>query len=120
MAIVTYCESCDAKQPKDWKSGDLCTSCGAGVREEQRCSWCVKMTPKGKFCKHCGNEVQTDKYFGTARILKNLGISQLELTAKLQELPAAKLEQYQRQYNRHYAIVERALQDTKRLEDMLA
>ncbi|WP_375578866.1 zinc ribbon domain-containing protein [Marivirga tractuosa] len=119
MSLVIYCEKCDTKQPKDWKPGDLCTECGSAVREEQRCSWCVKLTPKGKFCKHCGNEVQPDQYFGAARILKNLGINQLELTAKLQELPAAKLEQYQRQYNRHYAIVERSLQDIRRLEQVL-
>jgi len=119
MASVIYCENCDAQQPNDWKSGDLCGQCGGAVREELRCAWCAKTTPKGKFCKHCGNEVQEDKNFGPARILKSLGVDQLQLTQKLSELQSIKLEQYRNQYNQHYAFVELARQDLRRIEEML-
>lgn len=119
MSIVVYCEKCDAKQPNDWKAGDSCTTCGGMVREEVRCTWCVKLTPKGKFCKHCGSEVQPDKYFGAARILKSIGVNQMELGEKLKELPEPKLEQYQSRYNRHLAVVQRAVEDMQRLEKMV-
>ncbi|UII32848.1 zinc ribbon domain-containing protein [Fulvivirga ulvae] len=119
MSIVVYCEKCDARQPNDWKAGDSCTTCGGMVREEVRCTWCVKLTPKGKFCKHCGSEVQPEKYFGAARILKSIGVDQMELGEKLRELPAPKLEQYQSKYNRHLAVVQRVVEDMQRLEKMV-
>lgn len=117
MAAVLYCESCDAQQPNDWKSGDLCHQCGGTVREEVRCAWCAQNTPKGKFCKHCGNEVQPDQNFGPARILKSLGVDQLALTQKLSELEDSKREQYRNQFNKHYAFIELARQDLQRLEN---
>ncbi|GAA5023619.1 hypothetical protein GCM10011506_06610 [Marivirga lumbricoides] len=117
MAAVIYCESCDAQQPNDWKSGDLCHQCGGTVREEVRCAWCAQNTPKGKFCKHCGNEVQSDRNFGPARILKSLGVDQLALTQKLSELEDSKREQYRNQFNQHYAFIELARQDLQRLEN---
>ncbi|UII28310.1 zinc ribbon domain-containing protein [Fulvivirga maritima] len=119
MASVIYCEQCDAQQPNDWKSGDLCVQCGGTVREEVRCAWCAHSTPKGKFCKHCGNEVQPDINFGPARILKSLGVDQLELTQKLNDLPEPKLEQYRNQFNQHYAYIEMAKADLRRLKGMV-
>lgn len=119
MAMVIYCGQCDAKQPNDWKAGNSCTTCGGMVREEVRCTWCVKPTPKAKFCKHCGSEVQSDKYFGAARILKSLGVSQMDLTSQLMELSEQKLVQYQNQYNWHFTIVQKAVEDMQRLEKMV-
>ncbi|MBL3657928.1 zinc ribbon domain-containing protein [Fulvivirga sediminis] len=119
MTTVLYCEQCDAQQPNDWKSGDLCVQCGGAVREEVRCAWCAHTTPNGKFCKHCGNEVQSDANFGPARILKSLGVDQLELTKKLNELSEPKLEQYRNQFNQHYAHIEMARQDLRRLESIV-
>ena len=36
-----YCAYCKAKQPKDYKSGDLCFSCGKQVEPVSVCHWCA-------------------------------------------------------------------------------
>ncbi len=118
MALAIYCEQCQCKQPHDWQAGDACISCGGVVRKEVRCTWCVQLTPHAKFCKHCGSEVHNDKFFGPARILKSLGVDQLELPAKLRALDEAKLNQYQQQYNQHYALIEKTVQELEHLEDL--
>ncbi|WP_192349705.1 hypothetical protein [Algoriphagus sp. Y33] len=119
MALAIYCEQCQCKQPHDWQAGDACISCGGVVRKEVRCTWCVQLTPHAKFCKHCGSEVHDDKFFGPARILKSLGVDQLELPAKLRALDETKLNQYQQQYNQHYALIEKTVQELEHLEDLL-
>ena len=39
-ADVVYCVHCSAKQPKDYKSGDLCGSCGRQAEPILACFWC--------------------------------------------------------------------------------
>ncbi|MDR7128823.1 hypothetical protein J2X69_001155 [Algoriphagus sp. 4150] len=119
MALAIYCEQCQCKQPNDWQAGDACISCGGVVRKEVRCTWCVELTPHAKFCKHCGSEVHDDRFFGPARILKSLGVDQLELPAKLRALGEVKLIQYQQQFNQHYALIEKTIQELEQLEDLL-
>ncbi|MFD2037581.1 hypothetical protein ACFSKL_22495 [Belliella marina] len=119
MASAIYCDQCQCKQPHDWQAGDACISCGGVVRKEVRCTWCVQLTPHAKFCKHCGSEVHEDRFFGPARILKSLGVDQFELPAKLRALDETKLNQYQQQYNQHYALIEKTVQELEHLEDLL-
>ena len=120
MTEVIYCENCHTKQPNDWQQGDLCIECGSSVRADVRCVWCADLTPSsGNFCKHCGTEVMEDKYFGPARILKSLGVSQLELPAKVKELTDVKLSQHQQTYNKHYKVIQFCKEQAYMLEPYL-
>lgn len=119
MALAVYCGHCEAKQPNDWQAGDSCISCGLEVRKDLRCTWCVQLTPDGKFCKHCGSEIQEERYFGPARILKNLGVNQFDMPAKLHSLAPEKIDQYQRQFNQHYAHIQAVIEELKPLEQIL-
>ncbi|MEN7546445.1 zinc ribbon domain-containing protein [Rapidithrix thailandica] len=114
-----HCQHCESVQPKEWKAGDLCNNCGSSVREEVRCAWCAKLTPKGNFCKHCGNQVQPDRLYPAARMLKSLGVDQLQLTEKLGEINDAQLQNYERLYNKQLAEVYRRVDEVRLAEKYL-
>ena len=48
---AVYCVHCKTKQPKDYKSGDLCVACGKQAEPIMACFWCGATGP-GKFCRH--------------------------------------------------------------------
>jgi len=52
-ADLVYCSHCNAKQPKDYRSGDLCVSCGQQAEAILSCYWCHASGP-GQFCRQCG------------------------------------------------------------------
>jgi hypothetical protein len=105
------CETCGQVQPPDWQPGDLCGSCGGVVRREKRCHWCVKLTPAGKFCRHCGAGQVPDAQYGAARWLKHLGTDQFVLPDRLAAMDPEQIEHFTRLYQRHAIVVERHVQD---------
>ncbi|MFD1874877.1 zinc ribbon domain-containing protein [Hymenobacter bucti] len=105
------CETCGQVQPPDWQPGDLCGNCGHVVRREKRCHWCAKLTPEGKFCRHCGAGQVPDEQYGAARWLKHLGIDQFVLPDRLTAMDLEQVEHFTRLYQRHAMAVERHVQD---------
>jgi hypothetical protein len=90
-AEVVYCVHCKTKQPKDYKSGDLCTACGKQAEPVLSCYWCAASGP-GKFCRSCGAE-----FVGTAELdlavhLKREGQPKDAIPAKLRGMSAAEKE----------------------------
>ncbi len=88
---VVNCVHCKTKQPKDYKSGDLCTSCGKQAEPILSCYWCSASGP-GKFCRSCGAE-----FVGTAELdlavhLKREGQPKDAIPAKLRGMSAAEKE----------------------------
>lgn len=108
-----FCTHCQAIQPRDWKSGDLCINCGNAVRGEVRCYWCVQWTPEGKFCRTCGTELVENALFGAARMLKHGGVDKFILPQKLKELPAEQLENLERIYQKHYGLLLQKVEEVK-------
>lgn len=113
------CESCEATQPVDWKSGDLCSSCGAIARREKRCHWCVQYTPDGRFCRSCGGETVNDEHFGAARMLKASGVDRFSIPERLVKLDAEHVEHLTRLYQRHASLVARHVDDLRFVENYL-
>jgi hypothetical protein len=105
------CETCGQVQPPDWQPGDLCGSCGHVARREKRCHWCVKLTPDGKFCRHCGAGQVPDEQFGAARWLKHLGTDQFALPERLATMDPEQVAHFTRLYQQHEMAVERHVQD---------
>lgn len=105
------CEACGHVQPPDWQPGDLCGNCGQVVRREKRCHWCVKLTPAGKFCRHCGAGQVPDEQYGAARWLKHLGTDQLVLPERLAAMDPEQVAHFTRLYQRHASVAERHVQD---------
>jgi hypothetical protein len=81
-ADATYCVHCNAKQPKDYSTGDLCPSCGKQAEPVQSCYWCGQGGP-GKFCRGCGAE------FDLAVLLKREGVAKEEISRKLRDMAPA-------------------------------
>lgn len=71
---VVKCVHCDTKQPKDYKTGDLCLSCGNQAEPVLNCHWCLSAGP-GKFCRECGSEFVGSSDFEIALYLKREGES---------------------------------------------
>ena len=105
------CENCGQVQPPDWQPGNLCTNCGAVVRREKRCHWCVKLTPDGKFCRHCGAGQVPDEQYGAARWLKHLGTDQFALPERLAGMDPEQVTHFTRLYQRHAIVAERHVDD---------
>ena len=105
------CETCGQVQPPDWQPGDLCGNCGNVVRREKRCHWCVKLTPEGKFCRHCGAGQVPDEQYGAARWLKHLGTDQFALPERLAAMDPEQIAHFTRLYHRHAIVAERHVQD---------
>lgn len=81
-ADVVYCTHCRAKQPKDYKSGDLCFSCGKQAEPILTCFWCSASGP-GKFCRSCGAEFVPTGEFELAVLLRREGLPKDEVPRKL-------------------------------------
>ncbi len=86
-ADITYCIHCNAKQPKDYKSGDLCPSCGRQAEPVVSCYWCAHTGP-GRFCRSCGAEFVPLAEFDLAVLLKREGVAKEEISRKLKAMPA--------------------------------
>lgn len=79
---VVYCAHCKAKQPKDYKSGDLCPSCGKQAEPIFACFWCGHSGP-GKFCRSCAAEFVPTGELDLAVLLKRDGLSKDAIPEKL-------------------------------------
>jgi hypothetical protein len=113
------CDSCETRQPSDWKPGDLCTSCGEVARRERRCHWCVKYTPEGRFCRSCGGETVTDELYAPARMLKAAGVDQFSIAAKLADLDGDHVQHLTRMYQKQATVVGRHVDDLRFVEQHL-
>jgi len=85
---VVYCVHCRAKQPKDYKSGELCVSCGKQAEPILSCYWCSASGP-GKFCRQCGSEFIATAELDLAIQLKRDGLPKDEIPKKLKSMSAA-------------------------------
>jgi len=90
-ADVVYCVHCGTKQPKDYKSGDLCTSCGKQAEPILSCFWCSSSGP-GKFCRGCGAEFVVTAELDLAILLKREGLPKDEVPRRLRAMSAAEKE----------------------------
>lgn len=87
-ADTVYCVHCKAKQPKDYKSGDLCFSCGKQAEPILSCYWCSASGP-GKFCRACGAEFVPTGELDLAVLLRREGLPKEEIPKKLGAMTAA-------------------------------
>jgi hypothetical protein len=85
---AVYCIHCRTKQPKDYKSGDLCVSCGKQAEPILSCYWCSASGP-GKFCRQCGAEFVATSELDLAIHLKREGLSKDDVPTKLKAMTAA-------------------------------
>lgn len=82
---VVYCSHCQAKQPKDYKSGDLCPACGREAEPVLTCFWCSATGP-GRFCRQCGAEFVPAPELDLAVLLKRDGLAKDEVPKRLKSL----------------------------------
>ena len=87
-ADVIYCVHCNARQPKDYKTGDLCPACGKQAEPVQTCYWCAASGP-GKFCRGCGAAFVPLAEFDLAVLLKREGVAKEEISRRLRSMTAA-------------------------------
>lgn len=85
---AVYCVHCAAKQPKDYKTGELCPSCGKQAEPVQSCYWCASSGP-GKFCRGCGAEYLPLAEFDLAVLLKREGVAKDEIAPRLKAMTQA-------------------------------
>ncbi|MBB4119591.1 rRNA maturation endonuclease Nob1 [Mesonia hippocampi] len=86
-ADVVKCIHCDTKQPKDYKTGDLCISCGMQAEPVLSCHWCYSTGP-GKFCRSCGAEFVASADYEVALYLKQEGESKNAIPGLIKEMSA--------------------------------
>lgn len=84
-ADVVKCVHCGTKQPKDYKTGDLCVSCGNQAEPVLNCHWCFSSGP-GKFCRSCGSEFVPSADFELALFLKREGESKNAIVKMVKEM----------------------------------
>lgn len=84
---AVYCAHCKTRQPKDYKTGDLCPSCGKQAEPVQSCHWCSASGP-GKFCRGCGAEFVPQAEFDLAVLLKREGVAKEEISRRLKGMNA--------------------------------
>jgi hypothetical protein len=84
---VVRCVHCGTKQPKDYKSGDLCISCGKQAEPIMGCFWCSSIGP-GRFCRQCGAEFVPTGELELAILLKREGLPKQEIPEKLRNMSA--------------------------------
>ena len=87
-ADVVHCIHCGAKQPKDYKTGDLCIACGKQAEPILTCYWCSASGP-GKFCRSCGAEFVPTGELDLAVLLKREGLPKEQIPTKLLSMSAA-------------------------------
>jgi len=84
-ADMVKCVHCGTKQPKDYKTGDLCLSCGNQAEPVLNCHWCFSSGP-GKFCRSCGSEFVPSADFEIALFLKREGESKNAIVKMVKEM----------------------------------
>jgi hypothetical protein len=82
---VVYCAHCSAKQPKDYKSGDLCIACGRQAEPILSCFWCAASGP-GAFCRSCGARFVPPAELDLAMLLKHEGLPKEEVPKRLEAM----------------------------------
>lgn len=85
---VVYCVHCKTKQPKDYSSGDLCTTCGKQAEPIMSCYWCTSSGP-GSFCRQCGAAFVPTAELDLAMLLKREGIAKDAVAAQLKTMGQA-------------------------------
>jgi hypothetical protein len=85
---VVRCVHCGTKQPKDYKSGDLCVSCGKQAEPIMACFWCGSTGP-GKYCRRCAAEFVPAGELELAILLKRDGLPKQEIPEKLRGMSQA-------------------------------
>ena len=85
---AVYCVHCQAKQPKDYKSGDLCVNCGKQAEPTESCYWCGASGP-GRFCRNCGATFVPTAELDLAILLRRDGLSKDEIPKRLANLTPA-------------------------------
>lgn len=90
-ASVIKCTHCEHKQPKDYKTGDLCPNCGKQAEAIANCYWCYT-TGTGKFCRGCGAEFVKNLEYEIAVLLKREGVSKREIIKELAEMDESEKE----------------------------
>src|SRR5690606_8323054 len=84
-ADMVKCVHCGTKQPKDYKTGDLCLSCGNQAEPVLNCHCCFSSGP-GKFCRSCGSEFVPSADFEIALFLKREGESKNAIVKMVKEM----------------------------------
>ena len=84
---VVNCIHCKTKQPKDYKSGDLCPACGKQAEPILSCFWCAASGP-GKFCRQCGAEFVPTAEVDLAILLRRDGLPKDDVPKKLRAMSA--------------------------------
>lgn len=82
---VVACAHCKARQPKDYKAGDLCPACGRQAEPILACFWCGHSGP-GRYCRSCGAEFVPTGELDLAVLLKRDGLPKDDIPAKLKAL----------------------------------
>lgn len=85
---AVYCVHCQAKQPKDYKSGDLCVNCGKQAEPTESCYWCGASGP-GRFCRSCGATFVPTAELDLAILLRRDGIAKDDIPRRLSAMSAA-------------------------------
>ena len=85
---AVYCTHCEAKQPKDYSSGDLCTNCGKQAEPTESCYWCGASGP-GRFCRSCGATFVATAELELAILLRRDGLAKDAIPQRLAELSTA-------------------------------
>jgi len=86
-ADIVHCVYCSARQPKDYKSGDLCIACGKQAEPVLACFWCSASGP-GKFCRSCGAEFLPTAELDLGILLRHEGLPKDEIPRRLKSLTA--------------------------------
>ncbi|MBU6952830.1 MULTISPECIES: zinc ribbon domain-containing protein [unclassified Hahella] len=86
-ADIVKCAHCQHRQPKDYKSGDLCVSCGRQVERFATCHWCAASGP-GNFCRSCGAEFVPVADFEIAVLLKREGVAKDQIAQRVRDMSA--------------------------------
>lgn len=113
------CETCGQVQPPDWQPGDLCVHCGAAVRREHRCYWCVKYTPEGKYCRECGAGQIPAAQYAAARWLKHVGSDQFTIPQRLATMEADQIAHFSRLYEAQGNVIALHMQGMRLAEGFL-
>jgi hypothetical protein len=85
---IVHCVHCGTKQPKDYKTGDLCNSCGVQAEPILGCFWCGSCGP-GKYCRQCGAEFVPTGELPLALLLRREGVAKQEIAEKLRGMSDA-------------------------------
>jgi hypothetical protein len=90
-ADIVYCVHCKTRQPKDYKSGDLCPACGKQAEPVLTCVWCGSSSP-GKFCRQCGAQNVPSSELELAIQLRRDGLAKDDIPKRLAGMSAADKE----------------------------